>query len=355
MRQYRQKRCELDVRANSGGNIYGLNESCGFYLSEIDGLGIADTDRLFQKSPQQLGVTDLGFDIDARNLLCTWVAMADTNPNLWRLKETFHGIFRPRVSDDPTQLIFGFPDGTLRAADVHLQGMANFPPDGRLDGKTHRIAVVLRAEDSRLYDPRRRSLSFQVAQVAPGWEIRNPDPLASPINNLGWEIETVPPTAQDGWHIGGSFIYATQTFLYANGSLASDIEYPVIRMNGPIEQPVITNLTTVEKLDFTDEGGLIIPAGEWVEIDLRFRSGKTIKRQDGTFVDQFLTDDSNLDTFHLSYNTELVPNTSIAPAGAIDPTKKRSDGTNTILVKAEGADNLSSIEIFWYDRYIGKG
>lgn len=343
-------RCELSVTANSGGCLYDLNDVCGFHLREIDGLGIAEVFRLFQKSPQQLGVTDLGFDIDSRFILGTWMAMADSNPNLWSLKEEFHGIFRPRTND-PVQIIFGFPDATQRAVDVYLEGQLNFTPAGRLDGITHQAGLVLKAEDPRLYDPKQRTITFGVVDKSGGWRIDTIDPALSVTG--GWQIETVPLTGTDGWHIGGSAIFATQTFLYANGSKVADVEFPIIRLTGPMRSPIISNLTTGEKLDFSDEGGLVITQGDIVEIDLRFRSGKTVKRSDGTFVDQFLTDDSDLDSFHLSYHTELLPSSSSEVED--DNGNKRSTGSNTIQVSVFDANNISKVEILYFDRYIGKG
>lgn len=339
--------CEIQVVANSGGNKYNLSEACGYFLREIDGLGIAEVNRLFQKSPQQIGDTDLGFDQNVRFILGSWVGIADSNPNLWRIKELFLAIFRPRQSDDPTQLIFYFPDGTIRASDVHLEGELNFSPDGRLDGITHQAAVILRAQDPRLYDPRRKTFEFVFIDRVDGWHIET-DP-ASAINP-GWHIETDPVTAgaNPGWLIGSSSIIIKQaTLLYASGLASADIEFPVIYIFGPLINPIITNLTTGEALDFTDQGGLNIPVGGFVEIDLRFRSGKTIKDQDGNFVDQYLTDDSDLDSWHLSYNTEKV-------TGSAAPSNGRSDGNNLIQVSGLGADLDTRIQIVYYERYIGK-
>lgn len=343
-------KCELGVIATSGGCVYNLNELCGFYLSEIDGLGIAETLRLFQKSPQQVGVTDSGFDIDARFILGTWAAMAGTNPDLWGLKETFHGIFRPRTND-PVQIIFSFPDKTRRAADVYLEGQANFTPAGRLDGVTHQIGVVLKAEDPRLYDPKQKIISFSIVDRTGGWRIDTVDPALSVVG--GWQIETDPPTTQDGWQIGASVIASSQTFLYANGSKTADVEFPIVRLTGPMSSPVVRNTTTDEKIDLSDEGGLFIPTGRYVDIDLRFRSGKSITFDDGTFADQYLTDDSDLDSFHFSYNTELLPEGSSVAPDAYGV--RRSTGSNTIQVNVVDANALSRVDLIYYDRYVGKG
>lgn len=338
--------CEIQVIANSGGLTYNLNENCGFFLSAIDGLGLSEDNRLFQKSPQQIGVTDLGFDRNSRFILGTWIAMADTNPNLWRLKETFLSIFRSRESSDPTQLIFSFPDGTIRAADVHREGELHFTPEGRLDGITHQSACILKASDPRLYDPRRKTFEFDFIDRTDGWHVET-DPAS--LVNPGWHIETTTPTSNPyGWVIASSATIVQQgTLFYANGLVSADVEFPVIYIFGPLINPIITNLTTGETLNFTDQGGLNIPVGGFVEIDLRFRSGKTVKDQNGNFVDQYLTDDSDLDNWHLSYNTEKV-------YGPSAPANGRSDGNNIIEVSGSGANLDTRIQIVYYERYIGK-
>ena len=74
------------------------------------------------------------------------------------------------------------------------------------------------------------------------------------------------------------------------------IEYPVMTVLGPISDPVITNHTTGEKLDFT---GYTIGAGVTYTIDTRY-GAKSVTDSGGTSQIAQLSDDSDLGSFHLS-------------------------------------------------------
>lgn len=72
-------------------------------------------------------------------------------------------------------------------------------------------------------------------------------------------------------------------------------EYPVITLTGPINDPVITNHTTGEVLDFT---GATINANEIYTIDTRY-GHKTVTSQTGENKISALSEGSDLATFHL--------------------------------------------------------
>lgn len=328
----------VQVFARSGGTLYDLNHLDGLVLLNYSGLGMANVRRLTQRGPFQQGDTDLGFRVDPRTVGLTWGIWGRGERPLYDLEEArvkLYGIFRPR-DDDPIQLLFITPAGQKRQMDVNLVGAVD-GGSGSYEGYgEQRIGAAFKASDPRLYNPVQKSLTFDLLDTADGWNIEEVGETTAD----GWGIEETGQTTADGWQIGVSLLNRTQTLAYATGSLAADVEYPVIRVNGPINAPVIDNLTTGEKLDFSGEGGLVLGMGEYVEIDLSY-STKSIVNQAGESVEQYLTEDSDLATWHLAYNTEKLADGS------------RSDGNNTIRVIGTGATLATNVQILWYERFIG--
>lgn len=110
---------------------------------------------------------------------------------------------------------------------------------------------------------------------------------------------------------------------------AGDIDsYPIITVQGPINDPVIINTTTGDVLDFT--GGTVGTADTWV-IDLRY--GRKSALFGTTSIEQYLSGNSALATFR------LVP----------DPIA--TGGTNTISVNSSDAGTAASVSIAYYNRY----
>jgi hypothetical protein len=332
----RRQRSEVKLVAQSGGNLYLLNEVCGYILKDYDGLGTSQVRRLSQRGPGQQGDTDLGFAQEPRFINLGWIQQGQKAASLWELRRHLLGVFRPRTND-PVILTFTFPGNIQRAAGVYLEGELDHKSGDRMDGRTQRVLTVLKASDPRLYDPRQQRVSLNLITSTSGWEIDHP---TAPTGQ-GWLIGSGLVVGNpDGWPIGQSAGDLTLTIFYANGALDADIELPVIRLFGPAASPTISNLTTDEHIPLTDNGGLSIGAGQFVEIDLAY-GRKTIKDQDGVAVDQYLDPDNDLATWHLSYNTELL-----ASGG-------RSDGNNVIRVTADGVSSVTRLEVIYYDRYIG--
>lgn len=113
-------------------------------------------------------------------------------------------------------------------------------------------------------------------------------------------------------------------------SYLGDIDsYPVVTLTGPISNPVITNVTTGDTLDFT--GGTVGTAEIWV-IDTRY--GRKSALSGTTSVANYLSEDSDLSTFR------LVP----------DPIA--SGGINTIAVQSNNTGTAGSVVLSYYNRYL---
>jgi hypothetical protein len=122
--------------------------------------------------------------------------------------------------------------------------------------------------------------------------------------------------------------YLTDNSDFINSLVTNDgswSEYPRIVLAGPLADPIVTNQTTGETLDFT---GATIPAAMFYIADCRYGFKTVI---DSGAVNQIakLSDDSDLATFHLE------------------------PGVNLVGVSGSGTATATAINITHYDRYLG--
>lgn len=108
-------------------------------------------------------------------------------------------------------------------------------------------------------------------------------------------------------------------------------EYPIITINGPISDPLITNITTNEKLDFT---GITLAENESIIVDLRYGNKQVYDLGGDNRIDDLSTD-SNLETWHIAPNPEAA------------------GGTNVIQLAGTAPGTAFSLDIDYYDRYTG--
>lgn len=112
---------------------------------------------------------------------------------------------------------------------------------------------------------------------------------------------------------------------------AGDVDsYPIFTIAGPVNDPVITNTTTGDILDFT--GGTVGSADTWT-VDLRY-GRKSATNAAGSSVANFLSDASDLSTFRL----------------VADPLA--TGGTNTITVASSDAGTAGLVTLSYYERYL---
>lgn len=133
--------------------------------------------------------------------------------------------------------------------------------------------------------------------------------------------------ALDSWmttggttNIGGSIVYPGDWQ-----------EYPVIRIDGPISDPVLTNASTGETLDFT---GYTIGSGDYYEIDTRY-GYKAIRNSGGDNKIGQMSSDSDLETFHLAPDQEVA------------------GGVNILSLSGTATGSSTGVAIYHYNRYTG--
>ena len=307
----------VSLTANIAGQSYNMNDRQSIFLEFYD-LGLANIRRVAQRAPGQDGDSDLGGIVEPRYIDLAWLINGRDLPHYRELRQMIMTVFRRR-ENDPVQLVFDFGGGVVRAADVYLDGQMDWR--GR-EYTQERTSGIFKASDPRLYDPEVRTVSFNLLPDSGGLPI----PFTIPIP------------------IGADALNVTETVTYAGASKLAAAEYPVIIVYGPIDSPVVENLTTGEQIALTAEGGLSLAAGQFAIIDLSGfprRDNKTIRDQDGSSVAQHLSTDSDLATWHLAFAGEKLTDGSYAT------------GANILRVQGANVTINSRVTIRYYDRYEG--
>lgn len=283
------------------GTEYSLDDDTICRLKSHDGWGVPPNHRLTERGPNQHGDTDLGMRLDPRIGTIIVQLPVQTMATMYERRDQLVDIFSP--ANDLT-LKWALDYGT-RYIDGHVSSEMSLPIDQRL-WSAQIVTVRIRCADPTFY-----ALPAQVVTFALGG---SGDAFAVPM--------AIP------WPIGTSTLDQTVQVTYA-GNWRSHPHR--IRIVGPITNPVITNETTEEVLDFT---GTTIAAGEYFDIDCRY-GYKTIIDQDGDNQIATLTEDSDLATFHLAPHPEAV------------------DGINDINVSGSAVNEATEVYLNYYTRYLG--
>lgn len=166
-----------------------------------------------------------------------------------------------------------------------------------------------------LYDPTEHIVNFQEGDTA-GFPAAFPIPLDSPP-------ELVFPTT---FPITFFKIDETLDINYTGTWL----EYPVLRLIGPLLNPIITNEVTGEVLELS----YALPEDDEIVIDLA-PGRKTVTDLAGNNLIGVVTPQSDLGTWHIA------------------PAPEAPGGVNTIHALASNIDTGSAIRITWKARYFG--
>ena len=291
------------LQAIVSGTTYDLHSLTGT-LTWIgdDNWGMAPVRRITDRGPLQHGDSDIDFRLEPRIGMLKLLAQAASASAHWDIRTTLRRIFRP--SNTAIKLCWTLDNGSVRQIDVHFAGDLTFSSDSRL-GYNQTAVVQLRAPDPTFYDPTQQAVIYGVGAGSGAFSF----PLSWPAS------------------FGGSTVNQTKTIAYA-GEWRT---YPVVLIKGPITSPVITNVTTGDKLDFT---GITVSAGDTYTIDCS--SGvKTVVNASGTNKIADLSDDSDLATFSLEADPEAV------------------GGMNDVGVTGTSANATTEIYLRYYVKYLG--
>jgi len=227
----------MQVRYISNGISYilnGFDSISGFtfnYLGD-QGFGLAPMHRITTRGPLQQGDSDIDFRLDPRVLqLPLVVANTSSDGKRWyhyQIRERLLEIFQPQYSGVLQLIVLGLNGASAvdyeRRINVNLLGGLSFDVDP--SNYNVRTVVQLRASDPTWYESSYPSGNRFVVNY-----------VTSNIN--GSQVINV----------GGNWW-----------------TYPIIRLFGPITNPVITNSTTGQSITFTGT----ISAGAYYDIDLEY-------------------------------------------------------------------------------------
>lgn len=283
------------------GETTQLDDRDSFYLLEHEGFGMPAFHRLEERGPLQHGVTDRGYRLDARTINLVLGVRGDDLYDFYTKRRNILELFRP--SDTIGTLRFEQGD-IVRQIDGYLIGGLEYS-DADREYLFQKTAISIKCPDPTWYDPDMVYLDFTVGGGDDTMEI----PLAIPMT------------------VGGSVINSSTGISYA-GSVRS---FPIINITGPITNCVITNETTGDKLDFT---GVTIAGGDTYTIDLRYGYKTVVDSSDVNRISH-LTSDSDLSTW------------------CLEPDPTVGGGYNSIRVSGTNATEATSINIRYYEKYIG--
>jgi len=295
----------FNVQALVGAAIYELHNGNPFWVVGMVGLGIPPNHRLKSRGALQHGATDDGYLADERILGLSLASIGTDRATADGHRDTLRAIFKPQQST-PTRIRVTREDGQVRQLDVHAAGPVDMPQtrDQRM-GPLQLLLVQMEAAQPLWYDPALVNTVFLT--VIGGTE--------------GWQIPALMPWDQQG----GDIINVRETFHYAGDAPA----YPEIIITGPADNPVITNETTGETLTFTGS----VPALDTWTVTISDNSAD-VTNAAGDSVLEYLSDDSDLGTFHL------------------DPDLNGGDNDITVEILT-GATGATRVRLRYYTRYFG--
>jgi hypothetical protein len=226
------------LEAIIGASTYNLSDgSLAIRIAE-DGTGMAPSRRITDRGPLQHGDTDTDYRLEPRIIRQSFMITPATMSEHYASRKTLHTLFRP--SNTAMKLRWTLDNGDVRQIDCYPVAGPDFGTQDR-EGFAQKFVVQFRAPSPLFYDPTGISVTYGVDSGTVGFIF----PISFPVE------------------FGSSTVNQTRTITY-NGTFE---EYPIVIIQGPITNPVITNITTGDKLDFT---GTTINSGTTYTIDLRY-------------------------------------------------------------------------------------
>jgi hypothetical protein len=271
---------------------------------DLVGGGLFPIRLLTERGAQQDGSSAVGTKLDERTINMSVLIDASNRAQLVGYKDALAAFIKPNGAE-PMQLRATRDDGSVRALDVFTVGIVDFPNTTQARvAAVQRLVLQMQAPDPVPYDPALQNINFSL--TAPGGYLI---PLKVPLK-----------------YLISSSLSSTVTLAYTGVWRT----FPTIFISGPATSPVITNLATGDKLDFT---GQSIPAGDTWIVDLTY-GVKRIFDNHGVAKDYALTNDSNLVTW------------------AIMPDKIAPGGINDIrVVVPSGANLATQVRVEFYRKF----
>lgn len=318
-----------DVQVQDDGSIqnedydklYRFHNLTDKFLLSFTGEGMPPIEYINQSGPFQHGETLIDYRLQRRIIQLIHRSNGDPcerRTGYWSIRGEILNALRPnrqRVNEFCLgRLRKEFPDGSTRDIDVIVQQGPIFAPRnlGQWDEWSFTETIRFIAPDPTFYDPEEQSLDFTLPSFAGLIFYEDPD----------YDDHLTFPIV-----FGADAISGTATITYTGTWLT----YPEIVITGPLNNPLIENTTTDEKIELDYD----VPTGQTVTIRLPY-GNKTVIDSTGVNRIGTVTTDSDLATFHIA------------------PDPEAPDGINVIEAGGDGGLlGSSQITIRYFTRYIG--
>lgn len=263
-----------------------LSDGTTAFLFAHEGTGMQPRHDITQRGPAEHGETYLDYRLDPRIIDLVFM-LTGSNAERTTKRRALFGLFHP---DYASTLRFLTTNGT-RDIDVQFRDGGMVPTTERWPQLEYARLKV--SAKKSFYDPVGVNIPF--AQVAGGTGLAVP--MAVPFSLGGSTVNQIQVIDES----------ASPEFFRAE---------PIITITGPITDPIITNLLTGDKLDFT---GTTIAGGTTYTIDTRYNK-KTVVDQLGANQISKLAAGSSIATFDIrrGQNSIGVVGTSATAATLIN-------------------------------------
>ncbi len=290
----------------------------GRFVMSFSGMGTPDIQYITQRGPNQDGETLRDFHLTPRVVQLLDRQQFVDRDAWWAGRATILDELRPNRQATATGVATGIlrmvkSDGSIRDLNVLIESGPRFEARNVNEWDEWSFEEVLRfiAFDPLFFDPAR--VDFALPFVL---DLNLVFPITFPIT------------------FGSGLIDVSLNLDYT-GTWAS---LPTIVIVGPLENPIIENVTTGETLDLRHDVG----PGETVTIDLAFGQ-KTITNNLGANLLGSLSTDSDLGTWHIAPTPE-------APQVVGQP---RPTARNVIRLRGSNPTGSTSVQVRYHTRYFG--
>lgn len=279
------------------------------YLTEHDGLGLAPIRRYTRSGPQQHGQTLGAAYLQPRVVTLRLLYQTASEPGL----ETERTRLEQMLNDlnHPIYLDVLYPSGHIRRLDVYYYDGLPATRAGAGLWRWQADVLQLIADDPAFYDP------------TPLTETWYAGPEYYYVSGGGLVISWVVPTM-----VGASSLLVDQALIYG-GTWEC---YPIWTVWGPASHVRLDNLSTGETIQLTEEG-FVEPNDAWT-IDLRY-GYKVVRNLAEIDKIEFITEDSDLATWHLAAHPEI------------------DGGRNRLRLLVSDCDSRTKVQITYLHRFRG--
>jgi len=319
---------EFDEYIAPDGQVYVFDDKLNDkWLVSFTGYGMPELEYITERGPYQHGETLLDYRLRPRIIQLVHRRQAGRRQGYWDNRADILNLLRPNRhavgAFGPGVLRKRLPNGSLRDLKAIIQQGPVFSARSRDTWDEYAFDEELRffAGDPTFYDPNLVTVLWAVDDLGGlyFYSAAYPDNLFSP------------------WYFGNDTISA-QAILHYTGTW---LTYPTIYIIGPLNHPVIENITTGETIEMTYN----VAVGEQITIALPF-GNKSVVNNAGANLIGTVTTNSNLATFHIAPEPEAP---YCATAGHVRPC-----GKNILDVSGfGGVVGQTQVQMNFNTRYLG--